>query len=299
MPPREPRLPTPGQAVIAWLLAIVLVIAMGLGVGAVAAGIAMSQGLEPDAALALLRDPKASPLVSSPTWIGVTITLNELTVLGLFLLWRRRIALPFAAIVPMARPSLRALVGAVLLPFGLAPLAELVGEVVRRTLPHGVSSDQIVSAIARGTSPPLFLLVLCAAAVLPAVVEELMFRGFVTTAFLRYSPFVKLALPSLMFGILHLEPTQVAGTAVLGIAFGLVRLYTGSIWACIVSHFTYNAGTILEARWFERGEPHVTSWVRVLLGLGLALAAYALLVADIGRRRPSPFSMPPPPGGRP
>jgi membrane protease YdiL (CAAX protease family) len=187
----------------------------------------------------------------------------------------------------------------VLLPFGLAPLAELVGEVVRRALPHGVSSDHIVTAIARGTSPALLVLVLGAAAVLPAVVEELMFRGFVTTAFLRYSPFVKLVLPSLMFGILHLEPSQAAGIAVLGIAFGLVRLYTASIWACILSHFTYNTATILEARWFERSEPHITSWGRVSLGLALALAAYALLVSDLGRRRQSPFSMLPPPPGNP
>jgi membrane protease YdiL (CAAX protease family) len=299
VPPREPRLPTPSQAVIAWLLAIVLVLGMGFGVGAVAALIAIGEGLKPDAALSLISDPHSSPLVSSPTWIGVTIALNELTVFGLLVLWRRRLLLPFRAIVPTGTPTLRATLGAVLLPFGLAPLAELVGELVRRSLPHGVSSDHIVLALARGTSAELFLLVLGAAAVLPAVVEELMFRGFVTTALQGYSPFAKLVLPSLMFGVLHLEPTQAAGVAVLGIAFGLVRLYTGSIWPCIISHFAYNAGTLLEARWFERSQTHVTSWTRVLLGLGLALAAYALLVADLGKRRQSPFSiLPPPPSSR-
>lgn len=298
MLPREPRLPSPGQAVLAWLLAIALVIAMGLGIGVVAAAVAVGEGLKPDAALALISDPRSSPLVSSPTWIGVSIAVNELTVLALIVLWRRRLALPFRAIVPFSAPSPSATVGAVLLPFGLAPLAELLGELVRRSLPHGISSDHIVTAVARGTSVPLFLLVLGAAAVLPAVVEELMFRGFVTTAFQQYTPFMKLVLPSLMFGILHLEPTQAAGTAVLGIAFGLVRLYTGSIWACMVSHFAYNAGTILEARWFERSQTHMTSWTRVLLGLGLALAAYALLVRDLGRRRQSALSMPPPSGGR-
>lgn len=283
---------------LAWLLAIALVIAMGFAVGAAAAAIAMGEGLKPDAALALISDPRSSPLVKSPTWIGVTIALNELTVFGLIVLWRRRLALPFRAIVPSATPSVSATLGAVLLPFGLAPLAELVGELVRRSLPHGVSSEHIVEAVARGSSTTLFLLVLGAAAVLPAIVEELMFRGFVTTAFQNYSPFVKLALPSFMFGILHLEPTQAAGTAVLGIAFGLVRLYTGSIWACMISHFAYNAGTILEARWFERSQTHVTSWTRVLLGLGLALVAYALLVRDLGKRRQSALSLPPPSRGR-
>ena len=68
---------------LAWLLAIVLVVAIGLGVLAVAAAIGVGEGLNPDAVFSLISDPRSSPLVSSPTWIGVTIALNELTILGL------------------------------------------------------------------------------------------------------------------------------------------------------------------------------------------------------------------------
>ena len=300
LPPREPHLPTLGQAVIAWLIAIVLVLLMGFVVSVAAALIAIGEGFTVDAALSLISNPRSSPLVSSPTWIGITIALNEFMVLGLLLIWRRRLMLPLRAIVPLGAPTLRATLGALLLPFGLAPLAELVGELVRRTLPHGPSSDHIVLTLARGTSSALFLLVLGAAAVLPAIAEELMFRGFVTTSLQGYSPFPKLVVPSLMFGVLHLEPSQAAGVAVLGVAFGLVRLYTGSIWPCIMSHFAYNAGIILEARWFEPSQTHVASGPRVLLGLGLALAAYALLVSDIGKRGQSLANIPPPASrGRP
>jgi membrane protease YdiL (CAAX protease family) len=284
-------LPSPLEAVLAWLLGLALVVAVGFGIAAVAGAVAVGEGLKPDAAFALLADPVASPLVTSPTWIASSIALNELTLFGVVLLWRRRLKLGFSALVPMARPSLRAALGAVLLPFGLAPLAELVGELVRRGVPVGVSPDHIVTAMARGTTIPLFLLVLGAAALLPAIVEELMFRGLITTAFQRYSLLVKLVVPSAMFGLFHVEPTQAAGTAVLGIAFGLVRLYTGSIGACVLSHFAYNAGIILEARWLDRPDIHTISLGRVGFGLGLAVAAYVLLVGDLGKR--FPFGLPP------
>jgi membrane protease YdiL (CAAX protease family) len=291
---REPRLPSPLEAVLVWLLGMVLIIAAGLGVGAVASFVAVSQGLKPEEALALLRDPVSSPLVTSPSWIGASIAVNELVLLGVVIVWRRRLRVPFGAVVPSARLSFRAALGAMLLPFGFAPLAEVVGELVRRALPSGISPDHIVSAVARGSSPVLFAMVLIAAAGLPAFVEELMFRGFVTTAFLRYSPFVRLMIPSAMFGLIHLEPSQAAGTAVLGMAFGLIRLYTGSIWTCMLGHFTYNAGIVLEARWLEHADTQVISWGRVGLGLGLAVLAYVLLVGDLGKRRYSPFSTPPP-----
>ncbi len=295
MPDPEPRLPSPRQAVLAWLLGLLLLPVAGLVLLAVAGAIGSAEGLKPDAAWALLNDPVASPLVVSPAWIAANIALSEFTLLVLMLLWRRRLRVPLRSLVPFRRPSLRALLGAVLLPFGLAPLAEVAGELTHRVLHLGVTSDHLVTTLSRGSSEALFAGILVAAALLPALMEEAMFRGFVTVAFSRFSPFVKLLVPSVMFGVFHLEPTQVAGTIVLGVAFGLVRLYTSSIWACILSHFAYNTGILLEARWLERVETHVISWGRVGLGLGLAMAAYTLLVGDLGRRYLLHLRLPPPP----
>ncbi|MGC4090956.1 MAG: CPBP family glutamic-type intramembrane protease [Polyangiaceae bacterium] len=287
MPEAEPKLPSPRQAIWAWLLGLALLQFAGLVLVVAAAAIGSAEGLKPDAAWALLTDPVASPLVTSPTWIAANIVLNEVALFGLMFFWRRRLSVPLRVVVPMRRFSFRALLGAMLLPFGFAPLAEVFGELTQRFLKLGLPAERLVLTLSRGTSTELFVLTVASVALLPALVEEAMFRGFVTASFQRFSPLVKLLVPSLMFGVFHLEPAQVAGTSVLGVAFGLVRLYTSSIWPCMLSHFVYNAGILMEARWLSRVDPHVISWGRVGFGLGLAVAAYVLLVGDFGSAAPA------------
>lgn len=272
-----------------------LLVAVSLAVGLVAAGLAVLEGLTPTAAVSLIGDPVASPLVTSPSWICANIAANELAVLGLLWLWRRRARSSLRALLPLARPSAGALLGAVLLPFALAPLAEVGSELVHRLLPgDAITTEQLVWTLAKTPSHASFALSLLVAALIPALVEETMFRGFVTSAFRSYSPVVGVLVPSLLFGLFHLEPSQAAGTFVLGIAFGLVRLYTGSLWACIVSHFAYNAGVLIEVRFFGMPSDHVIHWGRVGLGLLLALPAYALLVGDLWQRSLARLSLRPP-----
>ena len=277
-----------------WLLGMALLVGVGLAVGLVAAGLAVAEGLAPDAALSLISDPVASPLVTSPSWICANIAANELSVLGLLVLWRRRTRSPMREVIPLAKPSLGALLGAILLPFAFAPLAEVAGELIYRVVPREITAEHLVITLAKTPDALGFAIALLSAALLPALVEETMFRGFITSAFRGYSPLVAVLVPSLLFGLFHLEPTQAAGTFVLGIAFGLVRIYTGSLWACIVSHFAYNAGVILEVRFLGMTNDHVIHWGRVGIGLLLALPAYTLLVGDLWQRSLSRLSLRPP-----
>jgi hypothetical protein len=55
---------------------------------------------------------------------------------------------------------------------------------------------------------------------------------------------------------------------------------------------------LFEARWLERTNLHVISWDRVGFGLALSVAAYVLLVGDLGRRYLRQLRLPPPPTSR-
>lgn len=282
-PPR--RIPSPLQALLLWLFTMVLVVVAGMAVSAAAALVALQTGLSVDRALALLSDPKASPLVTSSTWIAISVVASD-AVLALAV-WRflRRHRVFLHEVCPLGMPSLRDSVGALLCVFGLSPLSGMFAELVRRQLPRDVNAETLVVALARGLSLPELVAIVVATALVPAIVEELLFRGVLTRAFVGRSTLLALFVPSVMFALFHLEPTQAAGTFVLGLGFGIARLYTDSVLTSIMCHLVYNAYTLIDI--YAGGQVGSTELAFGRVGLGLLVSAvgFMLMVAHPGDRR--------------
>lgn len=268
-------------------MALIAVLVTGVGVGATAAVLAIRAGLPADRALALVTDPHSSPLVTSSTWIAVSIAVNELAVALTLAFWIARYRPHIGHVFPIGNPTLRTIFAGLLIVFGFGPLAEFAGELAFRFLGRDVNAERLVVAVAQNASREGLLLVLFAAAVLPALVEELMFRGFVTRAFEKRSHAEMVLVPSLLFGLFHLEPTQIAGTIVLGIAFGLTRLYSGSLVPSIIGHAVYNAVVILDVRFSGRIGDHALHFGRVGGGLGVAALGTLLMVSSPGKLIPA------------
>lgn len=267
---------------------MVLVVAAGIAVAGVAALIALRTGLAPERAIELLLDPTGSPLVTTPTWISISILASD-AVLAL-LVWRflRRHRLFLHEVCPLGVPSLRDLAGALLCVFGLAPLSGLLAELTRRQLPQDVNNaETMVVSLTQGISPLELVGVLVATALVPAVVEELLFRGVLTRGFLR-SNLLALCVPSAMFALFHLEPTQAAGAFVLGVGFGIARLYTDSVLTSIACHLAYNAYELIDV--YAGGQVGSTDLHlgRVAVGLALAAVGFGLMVVHPGQRLPAP-----------
>lgn len=262
-----------------------LVVLGGMGVSVVAGLAALRSGLSLERAVDLLTDPKSSPLVTSPSWIALSVLVSE-AVLALAL-WRflRRHRLFLHEVCPLRVPTLRDVTGALLCVFGLAPLSGMLAELTRRQLPREVNAETMVVALTRGVTPLELVGVLLAAAVVPAVVEELLFRGVFTRAFLGRSNLLALAVPSAMFGLFHLEPTQAVGTFVLGFGFGIARLYTDSVLTSIMCHLAYNAYVLIDV--YSGGQVGSTELHLGRIGLGLSLSAlgFGLMVLHPGERR--------------
>ncbi len=266
----EPASLSPVSGVTTWLIALAFVFLAGLALAAAAAAVGMASGLQAADAIALISDPAASPLLTSPSWIAATILANELAVAAAVWLALRRLGLRLAEVMPLHRPQQLEIFAALLLVFGLAPVAEFCAEIVYRHVSRDLTSEQVVLAVARGSSAGGFLVVLLIAAVVPALVEEGLCRGIVFRSFERYGPTVTILLTSLLFGALHLEPTQAAGTIVLGFAFGLARWHTGSLVPSIIGHGFYNGAVMISERWISAGARHELAPGRAVVG---ALAA--------------------------
>ena len=125
----------------------------------------------------------------------------------------------------------------------LIPLAIVFQYVVAMIFPIAPEVQDFMTAfqnkLADAPSPWVTLVLI---AVLPAVCEELSFRGFILSGF-RQSGYKwrSIVLTSLFFGIAHTIMLQQVNAFVLGLVLGYIAIQCGSIWPCIAFHFAHNA----------------------------------------------------------
>ena len=104
--------------------------------------------------------------------------------------------------------------------------------------------------------PLAFVLLLIAAAVVAPFVEELFFRGFLFGMYRRRQPlWLAYVASSLLFTVLHLEPTRMNAAQMAGLSVGIFMLatllawtyqHTGSLYPGMLAHAVNNAtGLIL------------------------------------------------------
>jgi len=134
-------------------------------------------------------------------------------------------------------------------------------------------------------------------AVLPAVCEELAFRGYILSGLQSaHRVWTAILLSALLFGLLHVLQSlyqQLFNATLLGILLGLMAIRSRSLIPCLAFHFTNNAlvvlsGTISAAgpRWLYRDPSALLyHWPWVVLSLFLTGGAVWSLVRAIRSNR--------------
>lgn len=92
-------------------------------------------------------------------------------------------------------------------------------------------------------SYPLWLQLLLIA-VMPALVEEFVFRGFFYGSYRRRHVLGGALMSGLFFGLIHMNINQFAYAFVIGVVFCLLYEATGNFFIPVVAHFAINANTI-------------------------------------------------------
>lgn len=77
--------------------------------------------------------------------------------------------------------------------------------------------------------------------VLPAICEELIFRGTILNGLKKYKPATMIVLSGLMFSIFHLSIEQSIYQFILGMTLASIVMITGSIVSSMILHFFNNA----------------------------------------------------------
>ena len=96
-----------------------------------------------------------------------------------------------------------------------------------------------------------FIINIIMIAMIPAVAEELLFRGGVQRSFNKMfgNPHVAIWLSAFIFSVIHFQFFGFFPRLILGVAFGYIYLWTGSIWYAMFAHFLNNAYAVCVA-WY-------------------------------------------------
>ena len=185
-------------------------------------------------------------------------------------------------------PGYGQLMWAGLLPFAIHPMTLELQISLQWFFPKPPPGLAETLALMSSNDQPLWLVLLAFAGV-PAICEELTFRGFLLSGFRRSGKIgVAIALSSLSFGMIHMIPQQVFNAALLGVVLGTICVRSGSLFLGIGFHFLYNALAILHGRlggqipdaglygWLFRHEAGVLRYQPALLCM-TTLAGMALI----------------------
>jgi sodium transport system permease protein len=129
--------------------------------------------------------------------------------------------------------------------------------------------------------------------VLPAVCEELAFRGLILTGLRRrYRPWAAVGLSSFLFALYHMNVFQLLPTFLLGVVLALLTVRSGSVYPAMLFHFLHN-GLLVGSAWLEQYvhevaiTPETVVFVRVAV-TGLCALLAGLLLWRLGWGTPLP-----------
>jgi len=140
-------------------------------------------------------------------------------------------------------PRVRDVALAAGLALSLNPLVRELGRYVEQLFP---ASELVRSQLAEmAKQVPNLWVALVVFAVVPAITEEVAFRGFILSGLRRtYPARTAIILSALLFGFLHVLLSlfqQLFGATLLGLVLGYMALRTGSLWPGVVFHLLNNA----------------------------------------------------------
>lgn len=121
-------------------------------------------------------------------------------------------------------------------------------------------------------------------ALLPAVCEEMMFRGWLQRVLgNRLNYHVAIWVSAFIFSAIHFQFYGFVPRMIIGAALGYLYCYTGSLWAPIIAHFTNNAAAVISAFLVYNGYVSINL---DLIGTGdtwyLSVASVAVCLALMG-----------------
>lgn len=173
------------------------------------------------------------------------LLMNAVVLIVPFAVFGAYIRIPLQVALPLRRPRISLTVLGTLCAVGVSAAVMLMtaGSIGAIRSMTGVIID-LPSVNVSGDALYGFLGII-EMAVMPAVVEELLFRGVIMQSLRQFSDWFALLVSSMLFALIHPSAANLPHAFLLGCVIGYFVLRTGSLITGMVMHFCCNMATIL------------------------------------------------------
>lgn len=178
---------------------------------------------------------------------------------------------------------------AVLLGVTLHPMYVMLAEWISYTYPISEQAAAAMQPFTKQITSAPWLMIIFLMALVPAICEELAFRGFIFGGLVREKGRLRaVAITALMFGVSHGVLQQSLAATMMGLMLGWIALRTGSVLPGILVHLTNNALSvsmerIASSQWegaslflttSESGPAYQPMWIVMSIGIAITCLLY-------------------------
>lgn len=145
------------------------------------------------------------------------------------------------------------------------------------------NADSLIGKLIISDTFWIMLLNLIMIAVLPAIGEELIFRGVFQKIFYGFfrSGHPAIWITSFLFSALHFQFFGFIPRFILGLIFGYLFFWSGTLWFSVIAHFINNAvavlGAYIKGAEYINSQPDIELW-KQMVGLSVPLIAAVLIL---------------------
>ena len=172
------------------------------------------------------------------------VALTEIIILALPVLLSIYIKTDFKKVYSLSRPSITGLIGSSVLWLGLWGIILVIETIFTQC--GWMNDNQNIEFQTKLLTGHQMVTTFVVVAIMPAICEEALFRGFIFTAVKEQThPIRAILISGLLFSLMHIEPVKLLPIAILGIAMGYILHKTGSIFCTMLVHLLNNGLAVL------------------------------------------------------
>lgn len=209
------------------------------------------QNVTPHMAVAMFRLSHPTVRIYNDSFLASETLIEQINILSSVVCYGVTMLMLFAVLRMPARcvfPSCKTSAGVLVPSVGVVLGSSAIGSGVSLLLSFLFSFAGLSPSgpgIPAAGSLRLLLLTLISSALLPALCEELLFRGIILQSLRRFGDIFALIVTTLLFAMLHRNLVQLPNALITGMVLGFLVLRTGSLRVAVVCHFVNNAIPVL------------------------------------------------------